>query len=348
MNNVNVFVSYCQKDSIYADNIDLYFKDKNITVHRDIRDISDWSSIRSYMQTIRDMDYAILIVTDNYLKSYNCMYEVLEVMKEKNYDRKIFTVIAEKSIYSTGGRVPYIKYWEDKFKELQKQIAEIELVNASDLLDELKGTQKICLSMGEFLSRVADMNNPNISDVNVAIENKLKEQGLLDNKKVANYKSTKENKDVFSSLNIPKFNVHTVPTDLEKNIFMKNSFNDINSLLKELCNEVENVDNNIHINVEHVDTKTAIYKFYKSGRQVRALKLFLGNCLGGRDDTIGLSCDNSSISNSNSFNGIISSKVESGELALYFMMGISFSQECRSIEEIVREIWISYIQSYIS
>ena len=42
---VNMFVSYCQKDSVYADNIDLYFKGKNIVVHRDIRDISSWSSI---------------------------------------------------------------------------------------------------------------------------------------------------------------------------------------------------------------------------------------------------------------------------------------------------------------
>ena len=27
---VNMFISYCQKDEVYADNIDLYFKDKDI------------------------------------------------------------------------------------------------------------------------------------------------------------------------------------------------------------------------------------------------------------------------------------------------------------------------------
>jgi hypothetical protein len=35
-------VSYCQKDKVYADNIDLYFKEKDICMHRDIRDISEW------------------------------------------------------------------------------------------------------------------------------------------------------------------------------------------------------------------------------------------------------------------------------------------------------------------
>lgn len=347
MENVNMFVSYCQKDFVYADNVDLYFKDENITVYRDIRDISAWSSIHKYMQTIRDMDYAILIVTDNYLRSYNCMYEVLEVMKEKNYERKIFPVIVEKSIYTTADRITYIKYWENKYKQLQKQIDQINIVNAGALLDELKGTQKICLSMGEFLSRVADMNNPNISDVNVAIESKLKDQGLLGEEKITD-RSMEKDRNIFLSLNIPQYCTKTEPTDLEKNIFMKNSYNDINSLLKELCNEVENADNNIHIIVEQVDTRTAIYKFYKNGCQVKALKLLLGNCLGGRDDTIGLSCDNFSISSNNSFNGIISAKVKNGKLALYFLMGRSFSQECKCIEEIVKEIWISYIQSYLN
>jgi hypothetical protein len=34
---VNMFVSYCQKESVYAENIDLYFKDKDVNIHRDIR-----------------------------------------------------------------------------------------------------------------------------------------------------------------------------------------------------------------------------------------------------------------------------------------------------------------------
>lgn len=87
---VNMFVSYCQIDSVYADNIDLYFKNKDVSIRRDIRDISQWKSIREYMQTIRDMDYAILIVSDNYLKSFNCMYEVLELIKEKTMRIKYF------------------------------------------------------------------------------------------------------------------------------------------------------------------------------------------------------------------------------------------------------------------
>lgn len=111
---INIFVSYCQKDKIFADNINLYFKDEDICIHQDIRDISQWKSIREYMQSIRDMDYTILIITDNYLKSFHCMYEVLEIMKEKDYQDRIFPAVVETKIYSAIGRIQYITYWEEK------------------------------------------------------------------------------------------------------------------------------------------------------------------------------------------------------------------------------------------
>lgn len=343
----NIFVSYCQKDSVYADNIDLYFKEKDINIHRDIRDISNWKSIREYMNSIREMDYAILIITDNYLKSFNCMYEVLEVIKEKNYESKIFPVVIETSIYSAIGRIPYIKYWEDKFEELKHNISQINFINTGNLIDDLKRTQNICSSIEEFLSKVADMNNPNISDVNLAIENKLKEQSILTNEKL-DVNSTKENTDIFSCLNIPKVGINSEVTDLDKNKFMKKSFEEINNLLKELCNQLNKENNGIVIEIEQVDNKTLLYQFYKNGNNIRGLRLFLGKCFGIGEDNIGLSSEIYSYSNGNSFNGIISNKVENGNLGLYFSFGMSFSQECKSVEEIVREIWMSYIQPYIS
>lgn len=345
---IDIFVSYCQKDSVYADNIDLYFKDKDIIIHRDIRDISNWKSIREYMQTIREMEYAVLIISDNYLKSFNCMYEVLEVMREKNYENKIFPVVVEPSIYPTAGRIQYIKYWEDKFKELQGQLAQIDFVNAGNLIEDLKRTQNIVLSMDEFLAKVCDMNNPNISNVNKAIENKLKENGLLGDKKedIANIRN--EDKDVFSNLNIPRVTPNYEPTDLDKNKFMATSFKNINDLLVELCNQAKKDDSNLQIDIEQVDTRNVIYQYYKYGKQVRGMKLFLGNSLGGRENNIGISCDNYFFGNNGSYNGMISSKVENGKLGLYFLMSMSFNEKCMSVEEAVKEIWIYYVQPYLN
>lgn len=184
-----MFISYCQKDSIYADYIDLYFTDKEVTIHRDIRDISQWGSIKEYMNTINNMDCAVLIITDNYLKSFNCMYEVLEVMKDYNYKNKIFPVVVETSIYRTEGKIKYIEYWQEEYKKINNESNKIETVNLGGLSRDLKRAQNISSSISEFLEVVSDMNKPDVPNINVAIENKLKENELLESKKSTNNKS---------------------------------------------------------------------------------------------------------------------------------------------------------------
>lgn len=343
---VNMFVSYCQKDGVYADNIDLYFKGKDIIIHRDIRDISHWKSIREYMQSIRDMDYAVLIITDNYLKSFNCMFEVLEVMKERNYQDKIFPVVVEKSIYNPSGRIKYIAHWQAEFKKLKDEMNKIEdVINAGSIIDDLKRTQNITFNIDEFLGKVADMNNPSGPDINISIENKLREQGLLGG---APEQKSIEKKDanMFSKLDIPKTSLGSEPTDLEKNKFMTNSFRSINIMLDELCRQLEKENSNFKVEIESIDSRTLMYEFYKNGSQVRALKLFLGNSLGGKENNIGICCERYSMGNNNSFNEMFSPKVENGQLMFYSIFSIS-GKKIMSVEEVVKEIWINYIQPYI-
>lgn len=185
---VSIFLSYCQKDSCYANEIDLYFSNTNIKIKRDIREISSWKSIRGYMKTIRDMDYAILIITENYLKSFNCMYEVMELMKEKDYHNKVFPVLYATDIYEPAGRVVYIKYWDNEYDFLKYQIKQLKVENAVSLINNLKEIQSIRSSIDEFLTLVTDMNNPDVKDVNKEIEKSLKLQNILieQNKKELN------------------------------------------------------------------------------------------------------------------------------------------------------------------
>lgn len=343
---INMFVSYCQKDSIYADNIDLYFKDKDITIHRDIRDISHWKSIREYMQSIRDMDYAVLIITDNYLKSFNCMFEALEVMKERDYQDRIFPVVVEKSIYNPSGRIQFIAYWQVEFKKLKDDMNKIDnIINAGSIIDDLKRTQNIVLNIDEFLGKVADMNNPSVSDINVAIENKLREHGLLGGAQERN-SAEKADSNIFSKLNIPINYLKHEPTDLEKNKYMAVCFRNINVMLGELCWQIENEDNNFHVEIEAVDSRTTMYDFYRNGNQIGALKLSLGNYFGGKSNDISISSGRHLMGNINSFNGIFSPRVENGKLMLYSTFSMS-GQKIMSIEDAVKEIWTSYIQPYI-
>lgn len=187
MKKIDVFLSYCRKDSSVADDIYNYFiNNQNIKLHRDIFDIKKWDSIRMYMQSVTNMNYMIIIISDAYLKSVNCMYEVLEIMRDRKYRDKIFPAVVYSEIYSPFIRIKYIKYWEDEFIKLQNSLKEIQIQNLGNLNEDLKRIQDISSNIAEFLDVVSDMNNPNIEDVCIRIEEKLKIKELIVNKQTEN------------------------------------------------------------------------------------------------------------------------------------------------------------------
>ena len=97
-----IFLSYNWHDGETADRIDKYLsRIPGITVKRDVRDIGPWKSIREFMKSIREQDYAVLIVCDLCLKSKNCMFEVTEMMKEQHYADRIFPAVVETGIYDS-------------------------------------------------------------------------------------------------------------------------------------------------------------------------------------------------------------------------------------------------------
>lgn len=169
--NKTIFLSYNWHDWEIADRIDQYLSGlSGITVKRDLRDIGSWKSIREFMKSIRQQDYAVLIVSDLYLRSKNCMFEVMEIMKKPEYEDRIFPAVVESGIYNPFVRVEYIKYWEQECDKLEAAIKGLDPANAAELAVDLKHYSSIASSIGEFLSMVADRNNPDIREIEIQIE----------------------------------------------------------------------------------------------------------------------------------------------------------------------------------
>ena len=176
-----VFLSYCWADEKIVDKVynDL-IKCTQINFHRDKLEINTWGSIREYMQSIRQMDYVILFISETYLKSRNCMYEVLEIMKDIKYKDKIFPAVIYTEIYRTSIQVKFVKYWQDEFSQLKNRINDIDVQNLGSLPEDLKQCQDIAANIIDFLKIVSEMNNPQIDDISHAIEKKLFETGIIE------------------------------------------------------------------------------------------------------------------------------------------------------------------------
>lgn len=163
---VTIFLSYNWSDKDKVDEVDNYLSQiENITVVRDVRNIGIWRSIKDFMKSIRDQDYAVLFISEMYLKSANCMYEILEIMKEKEYEKRIFPVVLNNSIYNPLVRLEYIKYWQNRYNELEEAINAIQISNIGGVLNELKRYKFIVNSIDDFLSVLIDMNNPQVKNI---------------------------------------------------------------------------------------------------------------------------------------------------------------------------------------
>ena len=167
MDKSNLFISYSWLNTDIADEIDNKFQSIGITFMRDVRDVGDFQSLSDFMKKIRNNDYVIMIISNSYLKSVNCMFEVLEFMKEKSFKNRILPIIDkdEIDIFSTEGKIFYIDYWQNEFEYLKNKISKLEPMNATKLLEKLKFVERICREIEEFLFILSDMKLKTIEEL---------------------------------------------------------------------------------------------------------------------------------------------------------------------------------------
>ena len=171
MNN-NIFLSYSWKDKDTADEIDNRFKSIGINFIRDVRDAPYKTNLKEFMSRVRDTDYVLMVISDHFLKSANCMYEVMELLTDRSYHERILQVIlADADIFNPGYRVNIIKYWQDKKGKLKQDLKGVEIANLGGEAETLKHYTNICINISDFLNRLSNENSHGYSNL---VDNKFK------------------------------------------------------------------------------------------------------------------------------------------------------------------------------
>ena len=168
--------------------LDQALQARGIKLVRDKRDLGFKGSISEFMRRIGRGNCVIVVISDGYLRSPNCMFELVEIAKNKDfYDRVFPIVLGDADIYRTANRVKYIKYWEDQIKELDESMKSVSSANLQGIREEIDSYVEIRRWFAELTSTLSDMNalTPELhqqSDFNemyLEIEKKLKESADL-------------------------------------------------------------------------------------------------------------------------------------------------------------------------
>ena len=160
MENLQSLISYKRDKSDIVNKLEVKIGGR-AEIKRDTKEIGAWESITTFMKSIRTQDFAILVISDNYLKSVACMYEVIQLMKEDDWLSKTMIMLADDiNIFGTKEQLVYIKYWNDEYNNVSELIKSLPPETVSSQSEELKKISRIKDEIGLFLHIISDRNIP--------------------------------------------------------------------------------------------------------------------------------------------------------------------------------------------
>jgi hypothetical protein len=184
VDNHQVFISYAWggESERIVNELDADLQSKGIMVIRDKRDLGFKGMIRDFMQQIGRGHAVIIVISDKYLKSPNCMFELVEISRNKDfYDRVFPIVLGDADIYNPVNRIKYIKHWEDKVKELDEAMRSVSSANLQGMREEIDSYDEIRDNISNLTFFLKDMNtltaemheNSNFASLLVTLEKRL-------------------------------------------------------------------------------------------------------------------------------------------------------------------------------
>jgi small GTP-binding protein len=156
-----IFFSYAwrgESENI-VNEIDQAFQKRGVTIVRDKQDLGYKGSIKEFMERIGRGKGVVVVISDKYLKSKNCMFELIQIAENEQFKDRIFPVVlSDANIYDAVKRIEYIKYWETKKKELNEAMREVSAEHVQGIREEIDLFDNIRDEIAALTNTLQDMN----------------------------------------------------------------------------------------------------------------------------------------------------------------------------------------------
>ena len=118
---IQIFVSYNWGAKNEVEQLDNAFKDLGIELLRDARELKSFDSIREFMKkVIRQADYTFSVITGPYLKSFNCLFEIITTMQDPYWRSLVFPLVLPGTDLSEKAILSYQEHWQQEAERLER------------------------------------------------------------------------------------------------------------------------------------------------------------------------------------------------------------------------------------
>lgn len=166
-----VYISYNWEDKSDVTANHLYDTlQRHFAVRRDKVDCNYRENIKEFMEAIREGQYIVLILSQEYLKSENCMFELVGVMKHPDYKNRLFPIVCDSKdskVRDDDFYVELLKEWKQKLDEKKALVEKAKEANekgAAPLEEKLKEIVDVNEFLAEIKRYVDYANAPSFVD----------------------------------------------------------------------------------------------------------------------------------------------------------------------------------------
>jgi hypothetical protein len=99
-------------------------------VRQDTTEVNYRDSVKEFMQDLGMAKYVIVVVSNKYLHSYYCMYEVKEILKHRQWQQRIYPIVLNDAKVFKGEGFAYTSFWQTELERLGKEIDPIRGTHA--------------------------------------------------------------------------------------------------------------------------------------------------------------------------------------------------------------------------
>ncbi len=168
----------------------------------DKRDLAYRQSINNFMLELGKADMVIIILSNKYLKSEYCMFELIQIYRNDNLRDRIFPIVLDEvKISSSADRLEFVKFWEGQLENLQKKVKELNSLSYIEgITDDLNLYAEIRNNIARLTGILRDINTLNVT---IHVESDYRDLIQSIKKKISGDPEKEENKIYISSTKPP-------------------------------------------------------------------------------------------------------------------------------------------------
>jgi len=143
-------------------------KNAGFNVIKDKENMGYKGVISKFMNEIGSADFVIVAISDKYLKSKFCMYELYEIyrnsgMNSDKFSKKIFPIRIDESLNLSDPDVVngYTMYWKEEEQEWAKRVKEESDSITEEQARQYQFVKRLVIDIRNILSCLADINSLN-------------------------------------------------------------------------------------------------------------------------------------------------------------------------------------------